>query len=38
MFGGQQGSLVLSVSILTCEAIQAVLQVEVVFGCQKDSN
>ena len=31
MFGGQQGSLVLSVSILTRKAIQDVLQVEVVF-------
>ena len=38
MFGGQQGSLVLSVSILTREAIQAVEQVEVVFGGQQDSN
>jgi hypothetical protein len=31
MFGGQQGSLVLSVSISTRKAIQAVVQVEVVF-------
>ncbi len=31
MFGGQQGSLVLSVSILARKAIQAVVQVEVVF-------
>ncbi len=38
MFGGQQRSLVLSVSILTCEATQAVVQVEVVFGGQQDSN
>ena len=38
MFGGQQGSLVLSVSISTRKAIQAVEQVEVVFGRQKDSN
>jgi len=38
MFGGQQRSLVLSVSILTREATQAVVQVEVVFGGQQDSN
>ncbi len=38
MFGSQQGSLVLSVSISTREAIQAVEQVEVVFGSQQDSN
>ena len=38
MFGGQHGSLVLSVSISTREAIQAVEQVEVVFGSQQDSN
>ena len=38
MFGGQQGSLVLSVSILTRKAIQAVEQVEVVFGGQQDNN
>ena len=38
MFGGQQGRLVLSVSISTREAIQAVVQVEVVFGGQQDSN
>jgi len=38
MFGGQQGSLVLSVSISTRKAIQAVEQVEVVFGGQQDSN
>ena len=40
MFGGQQVSLVLSVSISisTREAIQAVEQVEVVLGSQQDSN
>ena len=38
MFGGQQGSLVLSMSISTREAIQAVEQVEVLFGGQQDSN
>ena len=38
MFGGQQESLVLSVYISTREAIQAVVQVEVVFGGQQDSN
>ena len=38
MFCGQQGSLVLSVSISTCKAIQAIVQVEVVFGGQQDSN
>ena len=38
MFGGQQASLVLSVSISTRKAIQAVEQVEVVFGCQQDNN
>ena len=38
MFGGQQGSLVLSVSISAREATQAVVQVEVVFGGQQDSN
>ncbi len=38
MFGGQQGSLVLSVSISTRKAIQAVDPVEVVFGGQQDSN
>ena len=38
MLGGQQGSLVQSVSILTCEAIQAVEKVEVKFGGQQDSN
>lgn len=39
MFGGQQGSLVQSVSILTREeTIQAVEQEEVVFGGQQDSN
>ena len=38
MFGGQQASLVLSVSITTRKAIQAVVKVEVVFGGQQDSN
>ena len=38
MFSGQQGSLVQSVSALTREAIQAVEQVEVVFGGQQASN
>jgi hypothetical protein len=38
MSGGQQGSLVQSVSISTHKAIQAVEQVEVVFGGQQDSN
>ena len=38
MFGDQQGSLVLSVSILTRKAIQAVEQMEVVFGGQQDSD
>ena len=38
MFGGQQGSLVQSVSISTCEAIQAIEKVEVVFSGQQDSN
>ena len=38
MFGGQQRSLVLSVSISTRKAIQAVEQVEMVFGGQQDSN
>jgi hypothetical protein len=38
MFGGQQGSLLLSVAISTREAIQAVEQVEVVFVGQQDSN
>ena len=38
MLSGQQGSLVLSVSILTREAIQAIEQVEVVFGGQQNSN
>ena len=38
MFGGQQGSLVQSVSISTREAIQAVEQVGVVLGGQQDSN
>ena len=37
-FGGQQGSLVQSVSIPTRKAIQAIEQVEVVFGGQQDSN
>ncbi len=37
-FGGQQGSLVLSVSISAREATQAVVQVEVVFGGQQDSD
>ena len=38
MCGGQQGSLVQSVSISTREAIQAVEQAEVVFGGQQDTN
>ena len=38
MFGGQQGSLVQSLSILTRKAIQAVEKVQVVFGGQQDSN
>ncbi len=38
IFGGQQGSLVLTVSILTRKAIQAIEQVEVVFGGQQNSN
>ena len=38
MFGGQQGSLVQSVSISMIKAIQAVEQVEVVFSGQQDSN
>ena len=38
MFSGQQGSLVLSVSISTREAIQAIEKVEVMFGGQQDSN
>ena len=38
MFGDQQGIMVLSVSILMRKAIQAVEQVEVVFGGQQDSN
>ena len=38
MSSGQQGSLVLSESISTREATQAVEKVEVVFGGQQDSN
>ena len=38
MFGGQQGSLVLSVSISTRKAIQAVEQVEVVFAGKQGIN
>ena len=38
MFGGQQVSLVQYVSILTHKTIQAVEQVEVVFGGQQDNN
>ncbi len=38
VFGGQQESLVQSVSVLMPEAIQAIKQVEVVFSGQHDKS
>jgi hypothetical protein len=38
VFGGQQESLVQSVSVLMPEAIQAIRQVEVVFSGQQDKS